>query len=242
MFCLHQYIDDYTSGTVVCIQCGDVSSIVLIDDTQEYRFFEKERFHYTSCSKDINGDDEFKEYDNNIFELKNQCERLNLKNDCIEYAILLFKKYNKIKNKKLLIDACIYVASEKFSYSLIKFNDIVKDPSLNKIINHISEQLTTNQKSLVPNDETDNLIIVYGDLFSTLNSDNKKNLRELISQMIDIKKNIKFSNKSNEVLFASLLSLGNQNLLKISNAMHISPSVIKKTRDLIYNEYYVENA
>jgi len=46
MYCSHNFIDDYSSGTVVCIMCGEVSSEVLIDETQEYRCFEKERYHY----------------------------------------------------------------------------------------------------------------------------------------------------------------------------------------------------
>jgi len=90
MFCTHQLIDDYSSGTIVCILCGEVSSSILIDEQQEYRSFEKERYHYQKCSNTIFGDDEFVTKSNYaIGELENECERLNLKSDCLEYAFFV---------------------------------------------------------------------------------------------------------------------------------------------------------
>jgi len=161
-----------------------------------------------------------------------------LKNDCTSYAILLLKKYEYVKNKSLLINAIIYVACETFNYDLYKFKKHKKNIALNKLVNLIKEQNSKDTNLLSNQSEYDDMMEKYRSTYRSIKFENKIELSVLIGQLIDIKKNTIFANKSNDVIFASLFTLNNEKVDEIASIMRISASNIKNTRKLIGCEFF----
>ena len=100
--CTHNFIDDDKYGSVLCNLCGLVPHQLFLDDTQEYRSFEKNKYHYEKTQNEYDGDEEFWSNSNSLknnsnyklkrlgqkrkhaIQLLNECDRYNVTRDYVE--------------------------------------------------------------------------------------------------------------------------------------------------------------
>jgi hypothetical protein len=143
--CHHKFIDDINTGSNVCYICGLVGiSLNIFHFSEQCDLVQETNFNIKHTSQ----------YEKNINDIKNVCERVNIKDDALIIAISIFKEnYNLFQKKRYLACACIYFGLNDRNYILTA---------------ELYEKINQNFNNSAGSDEIKQILIILGKKYKPL--------------------------------------------------------------------------